>query len=70
MSVPRSDGRILIGATVEYAGFQRGVTVKGINYLLSAAIQVVPSLEECEIVETWSGLRPDTVRPLADPWSK
>jgi glycine oxidase len=62
--VPRRDGRILIGATVEYAGFQRGVTVKGISYLLSAAIQIVPSLEGCEIIETWSGLRPDTVDHL------
>jgi glycine oxidase len=62
--VPRRDGRILIGATVEYAGFQRGVTVKGISYLLSAATEIVPSLEGCEILETWSGLRPDTVDHL------
>jgi glycine oxidase len=58
--VPRKDGRILIGATVEYAGFQKAVTVRGINSLLAAAIELVPSLEACEIIESWSGLRPDT----------
>ncbi|HSB10354.1 MAG TPA: glycine oxidase ThiO [Blastocatellia bacterium] len=58
--VPRRDGRILIGATVEYAGFNKAVTVQGIEYLLAAALELMPSLRECEIVETWSGLRPDT----------
>jgi len=59
--VPRRDGRTLIGATVEYSGFQKRVTVQGMSYLLSAATQIVPALEECEVVEAWSGLRPDTV---------
>lgn len=58
--VPRKDGRILIGATVEYVGFQKAVTVRGINSLIAAAIQLVPSLENCEVIESWSGLRPDT----------
>jgi glycine oxidase len=58
--VPRKKGRILIGATVEYAGFHKAVTVQGINSLLAAAIELVPSLEACEIIESWSGLRPDT----------
>ena len=58
--VPRRDGRILIGATVEYTGFQKAVTVSGIRCLLSAAEELVPSLGEFEVVETWSGLRPDT----------
>lgn len=62
--VPRRDGRILIGATVEYEGFKKGVTVKGMSYLLSAATEIVPSIEACEVVETWSGLRPDTVDHL------
>lgn len=58
--VPRRDGRILIGATVEYAGFQSGVTVCGVNQLLSSAIKLSPAISGCEIVEMWSGLRPDT----------
>ncbi len=62
--VPRRDGRILIGATVEQVGFQKGVTVAAVKHLLSAAVELVPSLGECEIVETWSGLRPDTIDHL------
>jgi glycine oxidase len=62
--VPRNDGRILIGATVEYVGFQKAVTAGGIGALLKAAIEVVPSLAGCEIVETWAGLRPDTADHL------
>jgi len=58
--VPRRDGRILIGATVEYAGFNKAVTVQGMDHLLRAALELMPSLREHEIVETWSGLRPDT----------
>jgi glycine oxidase len=58
--VPRRDGRVLVGATVEYVGFEKGVTAAGINSLLTSAIQVVPALAGFGIVETWSGLRPDT----------
>jgi len=62
--VPRRDGRILIGATVEYAGFEKAVTVEGVRSLLSAATELVPSLMDLQIVEMWSGLRPDTVDHL------
>ncbi|HLF82830.1 MAG TPA: glycine oxidase ThiO [Blastocatellia bacterium] len=62
--VPRRDGRILIGATVEQAGFRKAVTARAIKHLLSAAVELVPSLGELEIVETWSGLRPDTIDHL------
>ncbi len=58
--VPRRNGRILIGATVEYSGFRKAVTVDSVKYLLNAAVKLVPSLSELEIEETWSGLRPDT----------
>ena len=62
--VPRRDGRILIGATVENVGFQKAVTVSAIERLLSASVQLVPSLADLEITETWSGLRPDTIDHL------
>ena len=58
--VPRNDGRILIGATVEYVGFHKAVTVEGVTALLCAATEIVPSISDCEIIESWSGLRPDT----------
>jgi glycine/D-amino acid oxidase-like deaminating enzyme len=51
---------VLVGATVEYVGFEKGVTAAGINSLLTSAIEVVPALAGFGIVETWSGLRPDT----------
>ena len=58
--VPRNDGRILAGATVEYAGFDKTVTAGGVQRLLAAAIDLVPGLAAARIEETWAGLRPDT----------
>ena len=62
--VPRNDGRILIGATVEYNGFQKAVTARGVSKLLGSALELAPALSGCEIVEMWSGLRPDTADHL------
>jgi len=62
--VPRRDNRIVVGSTIEYAGFKKGITAQGIELLLSAAIELVPALKEFEIIETWSGLRPDTADHL------
>ena len=58
--VPRNDGRILAGATVEYVGFDKHVTAGGVEKILAAAIEVVPGLESARIEETWAGLRPDS----------
>jgi len=58
--VPRNDGRILAGATVEYAGFDKRVTAGGMEKILSAAIELVPGLADARIEETWAGLRPDS----------
>jgi len=67
--VPRKGGRILIGATVEYAGFDKAITAGGINSLLEGAMELVPALKDFSIVESWSGLRPDTPdhRPIIGP---
>jgi glycine oxidase len=58
--VPRNDGRVVVGATVEYVGFNKVVTAGGIRGLLDAAIEMVPSFADSEIVEAWAGFRPDT----------
>jgi glycine oxidase len=58
--VPRGDGRLLVGATVEHAGFEKVTTAAGIGRLLGDAVRMIPSLAAAPIVETWSGLRPDT----------
>ena len=58
--VPRNDGRIIAGATVEYEGFDRSVTAAGMKKILTAAISMVPALEKARVDETWTGLRPDS----------
>ncbi len=58
--VPRNDGRILCGATVEHVGFDKTVTAGGIRANLDAAIELVPVLAGARMEETWAGLRPDT----------
>jgi glycine oxidase len=58
--VPRNDGRILAGATVEHVGYDKTVTAAGILSNLSAAIELVPALAAARVEETWAGLRPDT----------
>jgi glycine oxidase len=58
--VPRPDGRIIAGSTLENEGYEKRVTPSGQMKILGAAIELSPSLADAEIVETWSGLRPDT----------
>jgi glycine oxidase len=58
--VPRHDGRIIAGSTVEYEGFDHSVTVAGMKRILTGAISMVPALESARIEETWAGLRPDS----------
>lgn len=58
--VPRKDGRIIAGSTLEDAGFEKGVTPEGMRTILTAATEMIPELESAEIVERWSGLRPGT----------
>jgi glycine oxidase len=57
--VPRNDGRILAGATVEYVGFDQKVTAGGLQKIIEAALQLAPALADAHIEETWAGLRPD-----------
>ncbi len=56
--VPRGDGRLLVGATVESRGFDARVTAAGMHDLLDAALAVAPALASFAVVETWAGLRP------------
>jgi len=58
--VPRSDGRILIGTTMEEAGFDRRTDVVTIQRLHRAAVALVPELRNAKILEDWAGLRPGT----------
>ena len=56
--VPREDGRLVIGATVEERGFDDTLTAGGLLALLEGAWRAVPAIEELAIVETWVGFRP------------
>jgi glycine oxidase len=58
--VPRKDGKIVAGSTSEDAGFEERVTPEGQQKIRDAALELVPSLADAKIVETWSGLRPGT----------
>src|SRR5216684_6137241 len=56
--VPRRDGRLLVGATVEEKGYDTSLTAGGMLTLLEAAWRAVPAVEELPIEETWVGHRP------------
>jgi len=58
--VPRSDGRIVIGSTLEDVGFDKRVDPETIQRLHQAATDLVPELGEGRMLETWAGLRPST----------
>jgi glycine oxidase len=56
--VPRLDGRLLIGATVEEMGFDASITAGGIMDLLRDTWEILPGVYDLAIVETWAGFRP------------
>lgn len=58
--VPRNDGRIIAGSTIERTGFDHSVTAAGVKKILGEAIRLAPGLENARIDETWAGLRPDS----------
>jgi glycine oxidase len=58
--IPRSDGRILAGATVEEAGFDKRTDIPTMQRLHHATIALVPGLQNAKILEDWAGLRPGT----------
>jgi glycine oxidase len=58
--VPRADGRLIVGATVEERGFDTTVTAGGVHELLREAYRLIPEIAELELVEATAGLRPAT----------
>jgi len=70
--VPRDDATpqfLVAGSTLENAGFEKRVTPRGLEKIFSAVQELVPGLASAEVVDTWSGLRPDTADhlPLLGP---
>ena len=69
--VPRDDGRVVVGATVEDAGFDERVDPAAVDALIGAAAAAVPALTAAPLESRWAGLRPGTADDLpilgADP---
>ncbi|MGA0039290.1 MAG: glycine oxidase ThiO [Pirellulales bacterium] len=64
--VPRPDGRVLVGSTLEDAGFDLGTTEPAIQRMLQFARRLVPELTQADVEKTWSGMRPGS--PDGLPW--
>ena len=62
--IPRSSGRLLIGATLEEAGFDKRTVPDTIRRLYNAALRLMPELKDAKILEDWAGLRPGTADGL------
>ncbi|HEX6985762.1 MAG TPA: FAD-dependent oxidoreductase, partial [Planctomycetaceae bacterium] len=56
--VPRPDGRVLVGATEEEAGFEKRNTAAAVGDLLAMAVELCPALGGATVERTWAGLRP------------
>jgi glycine oxidase len=67
--VPRPDGRLIVGATVEEQGFDTAVTAGGVHELLREAYRLLPEVAEMELIDASAGLRPATPDnlPLVGP---
>jgi len=58
--VPRSDGRLVIGSTLEDVGYNKDISVNTIQSLFQAAVELLPELEKSKKHDAWAGLRPGT----------
>ncbi|WP_422911242.1 glycine oxidase ThiO [Pseudomonas sp. MAC6] len=57
-AIPRRDGHILIGSTLEHAGFDKTPTDEALASLKASAVELLPALADAEVVGHWAGLRP------------
>jgi len=57
-AIPRRDGHVLIGSTLEYAGFDTTTTQEALDSLRSSAHALLPALAQMQPVGQWAGLRP------------
>jgi glycine oxidase len=62
--VPREDGRLLVGSTLEDAGFDASTVPAEIDRLLAAAAELLADLSGATVEKTWAGLRPGSVDGL------
>lgn len=62
--IPRRDGHILAGSTLEYVGFNKEITDSAYSELWQAAVDMVPFLENVPVVNQWAGLRPGSTNGI------
>ncbi len=58
--VPRSPRRAILGTTAEYSGYEKAVTAEGLRSILVGVSRIAPMVNDFRLLNTWSGLRPDT----------
>jgi glycine oxidase len=58
--VPRDQGRVVVGSTMEYVGYEKQVTGEGLLSILQGASSFAPFLKRFRFRRAWAGLRPDT----------
>ena len=56
--VPRNDGRVLVGSTMEDVGFEKKTTTKAVSQMLQFANSMFPQFEDAEVEQCWAGFRP------------
>ena len=64
--IPRGDGRIVAGSTLEEVGFDKATTAEARESLIKSACEIIPALAECEVEHHWAGLRPGS--PTGTPF--
>ena len=57
-AIPRRDGHILVGSTLEHEGFDKTPTLTALESLKASAVELIPALADAEVVGHWAGLRP------------
>lgn len=62
--VPRADGRVVMGSTLEDRGFDKAVTLEGLHRVSGMALEMLPGLAQARFGASWSGLRPATADGL------
>jgi glycine oxidase len=70
--VPKGDSQTMIGATVEWAGYEEANTMGGLGELIDAGLEISPTLARSEFIGAWAGLRPSApdLLPFIGPFGQ
>ena len=62
--IPRRDGRVLVGSTLEHTGFDKSTTTNAREELMNEAFRIIPGLKQAEVEHHWAGLRPGSTNGI------